>query len=49
MFAPTVDWVTLAELGEAPLSVVSTLFVPPLPRRAVDAEVLERLRETAAK
>jgi len=49
MFAPAVDWVALGELAAAPLSVVSTLFVPPLPTRAVDAEILGRLRETAAR
>jgi hypothetical protein len=48
MFDPSIDWVPLAELHQAPLSVVSTLFVPPLPRRAVDAEILARLQQMVA-
>jgi len=48
MFDPAVDWVPLTELHDAPLSVTSTLFVPPLSRRAIDPAILARLQETAA-
>jgi hypothetical protein len=44
LFDPAIDWEELAALGDAPLSVVSTLFVPPLPRRAADPEMLARLQ-----
>ncbi|HEX6904879.1 MAG TPA: SAM-dependent methyltransferase [Thermoanaerobaculia bacterium] len=45
IFESSIDWVTVAELPDAPLSVFSTLYVPPLPRRPVDKEMLARLRE----
>jgi hypothetical protein len=43
----------LAELSGAaqpggPLSVESTLYVSPLPRRPIDPAILARLQETAA-
>jgi uncharacterized protein YabN with tetrapyrrole methylase and pyrophosphatase domain len=44
---PTITWVTLADLAEAPLSVLSTLYVPPAQRRPVDQEMLARLRKRA--
>lgn len=47
IFEPSIDWVGVAELDEAPLSVLSTLYVPPLPRRPVDQEMLARLRQAA--
>jgi hypothetical protein len=48
IFDPSVDWVTLETLHEGPLSVASTLYVPPLPRRAVDPRILARLEALAA-
>lgn len=45
-FDPTIVRVTLAELGEAPASVVSTLYVPPLPLPPIDEERAARLRAT---
>jgi len=48
IFDPEIHWVTLAELAEAPVSVTSTLYVPPLPRRAIDKAILGRLQEMAA-
>lgn len=45
IFEPSVVWVSLAELPEAPLSVCSTLYVPPLPRRLLDQEMLDRLQQ----
>lgn len=47
IFDPSIEWVPLERLHEAPLSVVSTLCVPPLPRRPVSAPILERLRAAA--
>jgi hypothetical protein len=48
IFDPRIDWMPLAELPRATgLSVVSTLFVPPLPRRKLDNEVLTRLQQMA--
>jgi hypothetical protein len=45
MFDPRIDWMPLAQLADAAaLSVESTLFVSPLPRRPIDARILERLR-----
>ena len=46
IFEPSSDWTTIAELPESPLSVVSTLYVPPLQRRSADPEMLARLRQT---
>jgi hypothetical protein len=48
MFDPTIEWLPLAEIAAGSLSVVSTLFVPPLGRRAIDRSVLARLQHTAA-
>jgi uncharacterized protein YabN with tetrapyrrole methylase and pyrophosphatase domain len=48
VFEPSIHWTALAELPEAPLSVVSTLYVPPLQRRPVDQEMLARLQQTVA-
>lgn len=45
-FDPTIVRVTLAELGDAPASVVSTLYVPPLPLPPIDEERAARLRAT---
>jgi len=45
IFEPSIDWVAVADLDEAPLSVLSTLYVPPLPRRPIDQEMLARLRQ----
>ena len=45
-FDPKVVRVPLAELGEAPASVVSTLYVPPLPLPPIDEERAARLRAT---
>jgi hypothetical protein len=47
IFDPSIDWVTLEQLPAAPLSVVSTLYVPPLPRREIDREILARLQGMA--
>jgi hypothetical protein len=47
IFEPAIDWVTLSELPEVPLAVFSTLYVPPLPRRPIDQEMLARLRQAA--
>jgi hypothetical protein len=47
IFEPAIDWVAISELPEAPLSVTSTLYVPPLPRRPIDASVLARLQAMA--
>jgi uncharacterized protein YabN with tetrapyrrole methylase and pyrophosphatase domain len=47
IFEPSIDRVPLAALAEAPLSVVSTLFVPPLPRRPIERQVLARLQAMA--
>lgn len=44
IFDPSIDWVSLAELPEAPLAVFSTLYVPPLERRPLDREMLARLQ-----
>ena len=44
-FRPSIEWVTLSKLAEAPLSVVSTLYVPALPKRSVDPQILARLRD----
>jgi len=46
IFEPSIAWVAVAELAEAPLSVCSTLYVPPLPRRPIDPEMLARLQKT---
>jgi hypothetical protein len=48
IFEPGIDWVTLDELPEAPLTVFSTLYVPPLRRRPVDREMLARLQRAAS-
>lgn len=45
IFESSIDWVTVAELPDAPLSVSSTLYVPPLGRRPVDQGMLARLQE----
>lgn len=45
IFDPTITWVTLADLATAPLSVLSTLYVPPIRRRPVDRGMLARLQE----
>lgn len=45
-FEPTIHRISLDQLGEAPASVVSTLYVAPLPPPAIDAERLQRLRDT---
>lgn len=47
IFDPSIEWIALTSLHEAGLSVVSTLYVPPLPRRAVDPQILARLQEMA--
>jgi hypothetical protein len=47
IFDPGIEWVTLEDLHQAPLSVMSTLYVPPLSRRAIDPQVLARLQEMA--
>jgi hypothetical protein len=48
IFDPAIDWVTLDDLAAAPLSVVSTLCVPPLQRRPIAPEILARLQRPAA-
>ncbi len=45
-FEPSIVRVTLAELGEAPASVVTTLYVAPLPMPPIDEERARRLRAT---
>ena len=45
-FEPTIVRVSLSELGEAPASVVSTLYVAPLPLGPVDEARAARLRAT---
>ena len=45
-FEPTIVRVSLADLGEAPASVVSTLYVAPLPLGPIDEERAARLRAT---
>jgi precorrin-3B methylase len=47
IFEPSIEWVAMSELTEAPLTVTSTLYVPPLPRRPVDRERLARLQQAA--
>lgn len=47
IFEPSIAWGTVPELPEAPLSVLSTLYVPPLRRRPVDREMLARLQQAA--
>lgn len=47
IFDPQIDWMSLAELADAELSVESTLFVSPLPRRPVDPDILARLQQLA--
>jgi hypothetical protein len=47
IFDPSVDWVSLADIEDAPLSVTSTLFVPALPRRPLHPEILARLQQLA--
>ena len=49
IFEPSIDWRPLSALAEAPLSVESTLFVSPLPRRTVDAAILARLQRTTPR
>jgi len=44
VFGPGIEWVTLSKLAEAPLSVVSTLYVPAMPKRRVDPQILARLQ-----
>jgi len=44
---PGIDWVPLSNLHDAPLSVASTLYVPALPKRRVEPEILARLRKLA--
>jgi hypothetical protein len=44
IFEPSIVWSALADLPEAPLSALSTLYVPPRPRRPVDREMLARLQ-----
>jgi hypothetical protein len=48
-FTPCIVRLPLRELGEAPATVVSTLYVAPLPARPVDADLLARLRATAGE
>lgn len=48
IFDPSIDWVSLQDLPGAPLSIVSTLYVPPLSRRPIDRAILTRLQEMAA-
>jgi precorrin-3B methylase len=43
-FEPTIVRLPLADLGEAPASVVSTLYVSPLPPAPIDEERAARLR-----
>jgi hypothetical protein len=43
VYQPEIDWLPLANLSEARLSVSSTLYVPPLARRPVDGEILASL------
>lgn len=45
IFEPSIDWAAVSELPEAPLSVWSTLYVPPLKRRPLDREMLARLQQ----
>jgi uncharacterized protein YabN with tetrapyrrole methylase and pyrophosphatase domain len=45
-FDPSIVRVPLGELGEAPASVVTTLYVPPLPMPPIDEERARRLRAT---
>jgi hypothetical protein len=47
IFDPSIHWVTLEELPSAPLSVTSTLWVPPLSRRPIDRALLGRLQDMA--
>ena len=47
IFEPSITWVTIPELPETPLSVLSTLYVPPLGRRPIDREMLARLQQAA--
>jgi hypothetical protein len=47
LFSPSVDWMPLEALADAPISVESTLFVSPLPRRPVDPRILARLQALA--
>jgi len=44
---PSIDWVPLSNLHEAPLSVASTLYVPALPKRRIEPQILARLQEMA--
>jgi uncharacterized protein YabN with tetrapyrrole methylase and pyrophosphatase domain len=45
IFEPSITRTALADLPEATLSVLSTLYVPPRPRRPVDREMLMRLQQ----
>lgn len=45
IFEPSITWTAVSTLADAPLSVCSTLYVPPLKRRPVDREMLTRLQE----
>jgi len=47
IFDPSIDWIALADVHKAPLSVVSTLYVPPLARRSIDSQILARLQKMA--
>lgn len=47
IFDPLIHWASLEDLPDAPLSVTSTLWVPPLSRRPIDPEILMRLRNMA--
>ncbi|HKH46356.1 MAG TPA: SAM-dependent methyltransferase [Thermoanaerobaculia bacterium] len=46
---PSIVWIPVSELPEAPLSTNSTLYVPPLPRRPLDQEMLTRLRQAMSE
>jgi hypothetical protein len=47
MFDPTVEHVRISELSEAPMTIRSTLYVPPLARAAKDPLVADRLAAAA--
>lgn len=47
IFAPGIDRVPLSKLDEAPLSVMSTLYVPAMPKRRIERGILARLKEMA--
>lgn len=46
---PSIERLPLEALGDSSVTILSTLFVPPLPQRAPDPEILTRLGVTASE